>query len=260
MNKKTLVYVDAENISVQKFDEFVAIMNSKCDYHETTVIGKFYGDHRVLGNILIRCMQEGYEYIDTALLCSTKKNVTDMKIVVDCISDAVSLHSQSDLKIYVVSSDHDFMPLAYKLRGLHCDIELPFLDDSIAIKTCSDLSKYLAENRFEVYVKNYILESPFDVIRDFTKGEFSDDIIEAFVKKRMRKIANSISDLYGIEIANKILAIDIKVFKYKVLQETIDNQKKENIELLNIYATKMYGICLPSAMSKNVLKGVDKNG
>ena len=115
MSKKILIYVDAENCSVAKFDQFVEESSKDFDCHEYVVIGKFYGNHSVLGEIAIRCMQEGYEYVDTFMMNTSNKNVTDMKIVVDCITDVTTVYKNEVEIVYVAS------PL-YTLNSLTCKL------------------------------------------------------------------------------------------------------------------------------------------
>ncbi len=255
MSKKILIYVDAENCSVAKFDQFVEESSKDFDCHEYVVIGKFYGNHSVLGEIAIRCMQEGYEYVDTFMMNTSNKNVTDMKIVVDCITDVTTVYKNEVEIVYVVSSDHDFMPLAYKLKSLKCKVVMPFLSESLTYKTCTDLSKFLTDNGYDRIVRDRIMDKPYDIIKDLAGNDFNDEIIESFINKKKKKIAYYLADLLGLDVANDVLKIDAMEVSYEAIRKIVDLGKIKNIALFQIYTSKMYGLLLPMRTTESLLGG-----
>lgn len=255
--RKVLVYVDAENISVEKLDEFVSILEESRKSDEI-VIGKFYGSHCVLGDILQRCYSEGYEYVDTYAMSASRKNVTDMKIVVDCIFDVTSTYFGSVSRVYVVSADHDFIPLAYKLKGQHCEVIMPFLDSVIEQKTCADLSRYLDQINFDLTVRERLLENPFYMIKDKVQDEFPDDVIEAFIAKKRKKIVTDLLKWVGSTKAESVAEIPIVDFCYSKIKHALNVTGDDCYTLFDIYTKKMYGLCLPRTIATEqlIMEGV----
>lgn len=252
--KKVLVYVDAENISAEKFDEFCEMLEKE-DYSGCVIEGKFYGNHTVLGDIVERCYSKGYEFVNTSFLTTNKKNVTDMKIVVDCVMDVMSEVGDSVERVYIVSQDHDFIPLVYKLKGKNCDVVLPFLDSSLSQKTCADLSKYLTENNFDFIVRQRILESPFAVIKEFAGEFFTEELIEGFVLKKKKKVAASISQILGNAESEAILAIPTVEFCFERVCAVLNVAHSNCLALLDVYTRKVYGLCLPKDEATELVGG-----
>lgn len=251
--RKILVYVDAENISVDQFNELQHLVREELN-EDGIVIGKFYGSHSVLGGIVQACLQVGYEYVDTYPMCNSNKNVTDMKMTVDCIYDVVQTYSADTKVVYVASSDHDFVPLIHKLQGQKCEVRMPFLVKR-SLRTCADLSKDLVAKNFDAVARQRILDNPFSMIKECVGDEFMDDVIEAFVMKKQRKIASVVTATIGIEDGNSVLSIPPTDFSYQRLQVALDTDKISNLELLDVYTKKMYGLCLPARDAEELLRG-----
>ena len=255
MGKKVLIYVDAENCSVEKFNQFIESSQNDYDCHNHVVIGKFYGNHNVLGEIAIRCMQEGYEYVDTSMMNTANKNITDMKIVVDCITDVTMVYRDDIEMVYVISSDHDFTPLSYKLKSLRCKVLMPFLKESLVYRTCTDLSKFLIEANYDMIIREHILDRPYDVIKRLAGDDFGCEVIESFLNKKKKKIAGSLADLFGMDVANDVLKISAKELSYEKVCRVVGLKKIKNVTLFQIYTSKMFGIVLPKAEIDTILGG-----
>lgn len=253
MRNKILVYVDAENISVEKFSELQEMVRNDMT-ENSIVIGKFYGSHSVLGSIVSVCYDAGFEFVDTYMLGDSKKNVTDMKMTVDCICDVVSLYTNEVSVVYVASSDHDFVPLVHKLRSQQCKVVMPFLNSSVTLKTCADLSKDLINKNFDIIARERILDNPFDMIRGCASDDFKDDVIEAFVSKKQRKVAAEVASLLSIVDSENVMSIPPTEFTYDRLKAVIGEDRISCFDLLDVYTKKMYGICLPRALAEMMLE------
>lgn len=255
---KVLVYVDAENISVEQFNEFLRVIGDSLDSGEM-VIGKFYGNHACLGEIMQKCFDNGYEYVDTAAMSGSRKNVTDMKLVVDCMYDVTFIYNSEVSRVYVVSSDHDFVPLAHKLKGHRCNVIMPFLDDVIAQRTCADLSKYLEKINFEMIAKKRLLDNPFYMIRDLVTDEFSDELIDAYVSKKRKRLKADVFEWLGKTKADSIADIPITNFGFQSIVKTLGLSTLDDcLTMFDIYAKKMFGLCLPKQLAiqhVNLIRG-----
>lgn len=208
----------------------------------------------MLGKIVQACLQVGYEYVDTYPMCNSNKNVTDMKMTVDCICDVVQTYGAESKVVYVASSDHDFVPLLHKLQGQKCEVHMPFLVKH-SLRTCADLSKELIAKNFDALVRQRILDNPFSMIKECVGDEFMDDVIEAFVMKKQRKIASVVTTTVGAADGNSILSIPASDFSYQQLQCVLDTSKISDLEMLDVYTKKMYGLCLPVKDAEELLRG-----
>lgn len=256
--KKNLVYVDAENLTVEMFHAFQELLSREIDRENEMVIGKFYGNHACLGEIVSLCYSAGYEFVDTIFISGNRKNVTDMKIVVDCMMDVMSMPNRDVGKIYLASSDHDFVPLVYKLRAQNCDIVLPFVEIVTERKTCADLSKLLQSKRFEAKVKERIFEKPFDLVREFADDEYSDELVSGYVSKKLRKIVVDVYDAYGGELSDEVAAITAEEFDFKKFRDVFIGTDVSDVDLCNLYTKKLFGVCLTRAIAEKKLEEVSE--
>ena len=84
------LYIDGENIS--KAD----IMSSVTDFIQSLgatdiFVGKLYGNRDVVKSSVPFCLSKGLTFVETSTISSSKKNITDMKITVDCIFVLIDL-------------------------------------------------------------------------------------------------------------------------------------------------------------------------
>ena len=83
---KILMFVDAENVSREQVKNYLAEARSMLQETDTFV-GKCYGSKDVLGSMISFFLENGFDFIDTAVYAQAKKNLADMKIIVDSIWD-----------------------------------------------------------------------------------------------------------------------------------------------------------------------------
>ena len=157
---KNLVYVDAENISKEDFTQVLTEARQMACVGSVT--GKFYGNRDVIGEMLNIGYNGGFEFIETSSIVRSRKNVTDMKITVDCITDVMDWIAQglsvADLTVHLVSGDCDFVPLIYKLRGLGLQVELPISVSGMEEKTLADLEAALKQAQYDPRLRQDILQ------------------------------------------------------------------------------------------------------
>lgn len=155
------LYIDGENIS--KAD----IMSSVTDFIQSLgatdiFVGKLYGNRDVVKSSVPFCLSKGLTFVETSTISSSKKNITDMKITVDCIFDVVYT-KETDFTVTLLSKDCDFLPLFYKLNEMGIRTEMPFcalakssfeylaahMKEEIKYdKTTSGLDAFLKHNNF----------------------------------------------------------------------------------------------------------------
>lgn len=248
--KKILIYVDAENITSERLTEFI---NSEYNVGGALILGKFYGNRNVLGNDVVRqCYSAGFEYVDTFMLINNRKNGTDMKIAVDCISDVAQLYAGDVQTVYIVSADHDFLPLLYKVSGMGVEIKAPFLEEVAARKNCSDVSKYLERIGFNPVIRGCLPESLFEVLCSVAGDEFDTELLRAFTEKKKNKLVRSIYGEYGEKCAELVKSLDVKTFDYWRLAEAVGENSSR---LFNIYTQKMYGNCAQIQLVTKIIGG-----
>lgn len=240
--REVLVYVDAENITKEQFTEINKKLNSDS---ECWVKGKVYGNAKVLGEILSECLEAGYEYVDTQAVVDTNKNVTDMKIVVDCITDVMSAPRGSIDEVYILSADHDFIPLVRKLKAQRVTVITPFLQDSESGVTCTDLNIYLKESKFDPVMQKVLLRAPFELFRSVAPQQFSDAIVDRYVSSKKYKFRKELMKNGMQDLADGVDCLDTEDFSFQRLTEqcnVVDLEKK--VSVFDMYTRKMFGISL----------------
>lgn len=239
--KRVLVYVDAENIRLEQLTQVMQEISNE----QSRVIGKFYGVSTVLGEITAKCLEFGFDYIDTSMMSMGRKNVTDMKIVVDCVYDAFVTFCGNVDDVWLISNDHDFTPLIYKLKGQGIDIHAPFITIYTKRATASELHKYLLTNNFDPKRGLQLFEKPYAVIMEATNNEFVEDVIKEYVDKKKNKIAKYFGQDLGDAVYNKIQSVPVESFSISdVLDATIGAGCTDVLEILDLYTSKMYGVQL----------------
>ena len=109
---KILIFIDAENVSKEQVTNALHDARSLSG-KEDTLIGKFYGCSNVLGEMINEYLALGLEFVETSVYSLRKKNITDMKLMVDCLFDVVEAYRGDIKAIYILSNDYDYNPLVY---------------------------------------------------------------------------------------------------------------------------------------------------
>lgn len=240
--RKCYCYVDAENVNVKDLNEVYDCLFTA----DRIVMGKFYGNRDVLGEITEVCFGYGFEYVDTSLMSLGRKNVTDMKIVVDCIAD-VLLDAEVD-RVVLLSRDHDFIPLIHKMRGFGVEIVTPLMSAEEVHATCADVNRYLETSLFSAYQGLYIFEKPFDVIMRATDKTFSEELIAAYVDKKKNKILRALEISFGSGDCDILRDCLPKDFCFKAFWDVAREHYGESriTEFLDLFASKVYGVRFPN--------------
>ena len=238
---RNLVYVDAENISKDAFSSIISELTSE---YGSTVRGKFYGNKDVIGELLQIGYTAGYEFVETSSIVRGRKNVTDMKIVVDCIADVLDCATSAEVTI--VSGDCDFVPLIYKLRGYGITVHTPFLLGKLEEKTLADLEEELRVLQYEPRTRQDILQPQFQVVRSILGEEFSDELICNWFTKKKRKFVKDVALSFSVDVS-ELAEIPVQEFGFETICCTLgvefDSPKAKT--LLQIYTQKCFGFNYP---------------
>lgn len=246
---KTLVYIDAENVTMEKLSSFISDL--RCENHDS-VIGKFYGSRNVLGSVVRVCYSAGFEYVDTSMLTGNKKNATDIKLAVDCITDVAFVYHGSIERVYVVSSDHDFVPLLYKIAGFGITAEAPFIEDAQASRNCTDVTRFLDSINFNPLVQGCIITPLYETVIRLASEHFDVELLTAFCDKRKSKVIRGIFDNFGQECAELASAIPVQEFGFTALHSALPDVDEH--ALFRVYTTKMFGIITKSKDTLKILE------
>lgn len=244
-----LVYVDAENVSFAEFRDFALTnLNGK------ELVGKVYGNSDIIGDAAVDYSRIGFNFIDTKNISSTSKNVADMKIVTDCAFDTMhGAYDRSNLSVILITKDHDFMPLVYRLQGLNIRVLIPSFASTevkdgnstreIALSAVSEVFK--SHNYAPMSTHEWILPQ-LDYVTELFGNELPYNIIDKyFSRKRTRFIRD-------VAINNELIAFELdKIPKHefgaknivRVLQKN-RIKKDEIIAYLDIYTKKFFGITI----------------
>ena len=247
--RKALVYVDAENVSIEEFQTVTENIRND-GYHK--IIGKFYGNKAVLGGLIALGYKAGYEFIETSSMISGRKNVTDMKIVVDCITDVTELTEPA--KVIIVSKDCDFIPLIYKLYRFNVEVETPLIDISAKEKTLKDLEEALREARYIPNLRQDILSPQYSIVRNILSEEYTDSLIEDWFNRKKNKFLKDIALLAG-EVSEKIALVPAKDFSFitvcKLLGIPCDSE--DGKMYLDVYTKRCFGFNYTASQREQIL-------
>lgn len=259
--KKILVYIDAENITCEEYVTQVRMIKSNLD-KEICVIGKVYGNQEVISKELLSlCLLDGFDFIDTAAIVTSRKNVADMKIVVDCIFDSCVCFYGEVAHVFIISKDCDFVPLMQKLSGIGISIELPLYVESnvVANKSIEDV---IAENNWDPMVELDALIDPFNAILSIVGDSRRKELL-SYLGKKKRRIANEISIIYGANYASNVTNVEETEFCLRHVFRELGVAKYDMsdgaVQLLNMYTSKMFGFLYPKNVAKSKLAEFYRN-
>lgn len=253
---RILIYVDAENVSKEQLME--AMKDAKAfASNDDCIVGKFYGVKDILGSLVSEYAELGLEFVDTSIFLEhRRKNLTDMKLIVDCMYDIYAVHRETIKAVYVLSNDCDFTPMLYKLNAETFVIKTTIKDVFAEITSVDSLFKYLSSIEFLPVNTNNATSILFDSIYEVTRDvDASEDIIMRFIKSRMRKLEYAIKKKYGFTFG-EITEQYAKKFSFYVFDSFMAiNGADNSFENFKLYTTKMFGSALCHSQIIEILKG-----
>lgn len=244
MYTKILVYVDAENISVSEAEYALKLIRSSIAVGEV-LIGKFYGCRGQINSVQALCLNEGYDYVDTTNTTGNK-NQTDIKLIVDCMLETLTMDAESISRVYVVSKDSDFTPMIKKLKALNLEVISPLNTERLAL-TVNDVSKALTDKNWQprcLGVK--LLDNQFSLIKELLDDSFSDELIESFVRRKQLKVLKALTILGDAETIDSLRSISVDTFSFWSLMDA-PVLRAHLRDVISVYICKMYGFRMNAA-------------
>lgn len=238
--KKVLVYVDAENICKEEARE--ALRNVKSNLKDDEMmVGKFYGACQSITSVMQVCYEEGLEYVETSSINHGSKNVTDMKICLDCTWDVLTVYEKCVSRVIILTKDCDFVPLVYKLKGSNVEVETPLFNPEERCKTPADVSVALENEGFDpMALGSRALKNQYCTIRALLPAKFSDGVIETYLDRKQHNFLKGVKALFDKETYDKLCSEKSREFS---LYSVIPFVKQENLmSVIDCYTTKYYGI------------------
>ena len=242
--EKILVYVDAENISRNVIEEsLTAIRETKGN---RAVIGKFYGSKDILGPTIQFCLHQGFEYVETSSLSANKKNLADMKLLVDCMDDVLRTYVGDVSAVHILSRDSDFLPLIYKLAANGVEVNtLVVNQETQAEYTLGTLVTKLHDVGYLPISEDRVWGAPYLDIMHLVSDEIDGSLVESYVSKRVKKLVQALGKVAEAEKTTALSQLDCRDFSFSKVVATLGAAcKDELVDLANIYTTKMFGITI----------------
>ena len=250
------LYIDGENIS--KID-IISSVNSFLELLEPsdTFVGKLYGNRDAVKAYVPFCLSNGLTYVETSSISASSKNVTDMKMTVDCISD-VLFAKDTNFTVTLLSKDCDFLPLFYKLKEMGIKAEMPFstlaklnhfefLSSATKErrnyqKTTSGLDAFLKHNGFYSPKNSDCLGNLFSKIKKMAGDFFPDSVIEEHIAIKTKKFNKSIVLTYGENNLREFRKISPKDFSFNSIVKSLEIINPEEVNKLYVnYVSKIFG-------------------
>ena len=242
MKKKVLLYVDAENLNVDDLKTQLSGIRQSLTEDED-LQGKFYGGIKVLGNITNVCYCAGLEYVETSSLLQGQKNVTDIKLIIDCMQDVFE-NRQSISRVILLSHDCDFTPLVYKLRSWDVTVLAPLFSIYERSLNTTDVEKELKKLDFH---QGYIDEdltyfnNCFCEMRQLLPERFSDDLLHVLLDKKKKSFLKSIKPLCSTEDFTALTGIPADQFTFFDVLERCHFEGQILVNAVKQYTAKFYG-------------------
>lgn len=253
---KFLLYLDAENVSAEEAQVCVSEIKANLRKDEQ-LIGKFYGAISELESNLPKYYSLGLEYVETSTILKNHKNVTDMKIVVDCVQDVYENFRGLVGKVCVLSHDCDFVPLYLKLYNENIEVETPLFvheDDRV---TLQDVSKSLPDLKYvpiDTMGTVFCFENLFSFLREKLSFEFEDELIIRFLDKKKKKFLHTVSSVISDGVITEMMEMSALEFSFVSL---IDREHFDTTTLQFVvkqYVSKFFGYVYPQKDLEDVVK------
>lgn len=254
--RNNFIYIDGENLSKETIMEHVSLIKKNMK-DDDVMVGKLYGGKEHVKRSVQYCLLNGFNYVETSVLSTSKKNTADMKIIVDCISDVIPYvmlleerkrngHCTEKMPtVTLLSTDMDFFPLIYKLKEFGIMVSLPLydLDGWFNIeKTTADLDAFLKQSGFYSPKNTRCLNNIFDEIKSIVGCEYSDVIIEDHIRIRTKKFLNHLGSFLEEDMFNRLLLISPRDFSFRTIVNFLNLKDPELLnKLYNLFISKVFG-------------------
>ena len=251
---KILMFVDAENVSREQVRNYLADARSMLQETDTFV-GKCYGSKDVLGSMISFFLENGFDFIDTAVYTQAKKNLADMKIIVDSIWDILETFRGDIKAVYILSNDCDFNPLIYKLKTLDIVVKAASFDSFGEINSVNGLLRLLTVKKFLPIKKEFVTQCVYEAVSDAVKEERVDKaVILALVRERYTILQKAVKVKYGFPMDN-LSEKQLKCFSFWDFNRFLTQRGvTSSADLLKLFLTKVYGSTINDREISEVLK------
>lgn len=241
--KFKLVYADAENLGKAAFIDAIEAIKSTLETDEW-MVGKFYGGLSSLNGMVSVGRELGLTFIETSSMTFRKKNLADMTLTVDCLSDVLSNQFQKISEVVLLSQDCDFLPLVYKLKSFGVNVSTPLFQNTEERTEESIIEEIIKGNEVEIFTARALTISPIAILLDYNSELYAKSTLEAYYAKKRDRFLKSNSDLTENQITI-LKMIPIVDFSFKSVLQTVGISNEELlVDLLKLYSQKMYGRCL----------------
>lgn len=253
--KMILVYVDAENVGVEEINFWMNQIKGECASDEL-VAGKFYGSYEQIRETMQVCYEHGMDYVETSSLVGNKKNISDMKLVVDCVTDALVLYQNKVSKVVILSKDCDFTPLVYKLKGSGIEVVSPLYSMINRSLTMGDLNVALRNLDYNPVLDGHsALFNQFSRIRGLVDESFSDKLIDSFLLRRQNRFIKAIRLLCSPEQSAKLHEVSVREFSFKTVMDVVGGDLEQ---ICQIYVMKFFGFNYKDSEVGAIIEGYRK--
>lgn len=235
----TLIYVDAENVSFPDFKRYF-----DTNFKGVSVTGKVYGNNEILGEAVIDYLRIGFEYVNTALLSSSSKNVADMKILTDCAFDVFQLTSTGNTTVTLVTKDCDFLPLVYRLTSIGVPVSVPMIGkDKLMTVPRSAVTKALEEKNYNPMSSDAWLLPQLPIVENLLRNDFNYSTIAHFCNRKRSRFIRAVANNNSL-LAMKLDEISEESFSMNAVYEILIKEhcsKDEIVEYVAMYTNKYFG-------------------
>lgn len=240
-----LLYIDGENVSRDIIIDTIDGIKDKLDQNEK-FIGRLYGSREFVKNAITPCLIRGVVFVETSVLSVSKKNVADMKIIIDCMCDVSSYcNSSKSCEVFLLTKDTDFFPLIFKLIELGIDVKTPLLSltrDDLSQNSRNVLDSYLKEEGFYSNKNLNYLNNIYDEIKSFVGDKFSDEIIEAHIDVHTKKFFKWLDQKFSLDDSSHKFYTTLKDFSLADLINKLGITDKEILDEIYLnYTQKIFG-------------------
>lgn len=244
--KLTSVYIDAENVSMEEIHYWLQELQDDPRYD--IAWKKAYGNIRKLGNRMDYLLQQNIKIVDTTRITSNHKNAADLRMAVECVSDAYIL---PDLSVVVLlTKDHDFESVVGLLNE-----RMPGLEVITKIKV-DEAYKLIGDMQHYITVHGYTKDSPESCLTNVylwlntaVGNHFSEEIKLTYINNKrelvIQKVIQKVTDVPAKELnvaITQLRQIDLHKWEFETYYKVIS--KVSNLDkgtLADIYSTAMFG-------------------
>lgn len=256
---KVLVYVDAENVARDVVKEELKKVKEECP-PECEILGKFYGAKSAIETSIVSYLEEGFEFVETSSITVSQKNVTDMKICVDCMHEVLDVHKGDVACVWVFTRDCDFIPLAYKLAGLEVKVHAPLFKKSYLPMTNSDVENALERLGYNPMLSADWMKPQYEVILNMIGVASAEPAVLRYCRRKQRNFLDALRKLSGMTEVEKLYLAAVEKFSivYVLKCLHVDPGSSFETEIVNLYTRKFFGRNFVSKELSVVIENLDK--